>query len=246
MKMTPIWRFLLAILLAVVVGLFLTSSALASGFSIAGIGGNDISYPQCKVTSYPLSAAFGVVGVTGGRAFRYNSCLAREFAWAAELSMPPSLYMNLNAPIGPTASKGMTGPYGSCAKKNMACQAANYGYNAAQYAFNYAQQQGAGATMWWLDIETANSWFSNTSLNRLTIDGAVKFFANHGLTIGTYSTPHMWKLITENYRNRLPVWAATTSTSPSFYCLSSFTGGPVYLVQYSNPATSFDSDYTCL
>jgi hypothetical protein len=154
--------------------------------------------------------------------------------------------MNLNSPIGSTASEGMTGPYGHCRKADKRCQAENYGYNAAQYASRYAASQGAFSSMWWLDIEKANSWSSSPSLNRGTINGAVKFFKDRGIAVGVYSVPSMWSSITGNYKNNLPVWLATSSMTPAPYCssISGFTGGAVYLVQYAS-SSSFDSDHAC-
>src|SRR5206468_11229313 len=98
----------------------------------------------------------GVVAVTGGRAFYHNSCLQSEFAAAAALG-GPTVYMNLNAAAGTTAYQGLSGPKGNCSKKDKACIAYNYGYNAAADAFVYARSQGASSSMWWLDIEIANS-----------------------------------------------------------------------------------------
>jgi hypothetical protein len=135
MKTSRFFRFLFASLLFAVIWMVLSSQALAQGIYTAGTTGNDISYPQCSTSTYPHNS-FGIVGATGGRAFTYNSCLSTEFTWAQTLSTLPSLYINLNSPIGTTASKGMTGPYGSCSKKDKLCQAENYGYNAAQDAFN--------------------------------------------------------------------------------------------------------------
>src|SRR6266567_5294694 len=132
-------RLLLAIFLFTFIWMFVTTTALAFGIYPGGTTGNDISYPQCGSNSYPQNS-FGIVGVTGGRAFTDNSCLSQEFAWASKLSTPASLYMNLNSPIGSTASKGMTGPYGTCKKSDKLCLAENYGYNAAQDAYTYAQQ----------------------------------------------------------------------------------------------------------
>lgn len=233
-------------LLSVVAVLVMTATVLAAGIYTTGTNGNDISWPQCGTSSFPQNS-FGIVGVTGGKAFTNNSCLKSEFGWASGLSTPASLYINLNSPIGPTASKGDTGPYGTCAKSDKLCHAENYGYNAAQAAFTYAQQQGATATQWWLDIETGNSWSSSTTLNRGTINGAAKFFADSGLALGVYSTQGMWNSITGGYQNGLAVWFATTSSLPATYCTAaySFTGGTMTLIQYSNPAVSVDSDYAC-
>lgn len=201
--------------------------------------GYDVSYPNCGAT-FP-TGSFGIVGVTSGRAFQYNSCFGSEYQWAASLGVTPSLYMNLNVPVGSTASNGMTGPYGNCAKKNKACQAHNYGYNAAAGAYAQASQP---ATMWWLDIETGNSWFSNTTLNRDVIDGATRFFTDNSMQVGIYSTASMWNKITGKYQNGLPSWVATSATSAPSSCPASFTGGSTYLVQYNN-GSGFDADYSC-
>jgi hypothetical protein len=207
--------------------------------------GNDISYPQCGTSALPQNA-FGVIGVTDGRAFTSNACLSSEVAWASKLfGDPPSLYMNINAPIGPTGVKGETGPYGNCVDGALACLAENYGYKAAQYAFNYAASQNISSSMWWLDVEWDNSWAYSTYLNRVTIDGAVHFFSTQGLTVGIYSTSRMWRSITGGYINNLPSWFPIASMPPSIYCSTSysFTGGPVYLVQYSSGG--LDTDYAC-
>jgi len=243
MKTTCFFHLLFAVLLFAVVWIALSGHTLA--YYTSSRTGNDISYPQCGTSNLPQNA-FGIVGITGGRAFTGNPCLSKEFAWASNLPNPPSVYMNLNAPIGPTASEGMSGPYGNCAKEDGLCQAKNYGYNAAQYAFSYAADQDVLSPMWWLDIEVANSWSSDTSLNQRTIDGAVRFFAEQEeIAVGIYSTPSMWSSITENYRNHLPAWFPAGSMPPETYCSSkySFTGGPVYLVQYIS--NGFDTNYAC-
>src|SRR5579859_7134959 len=180
---------LLAASLFVVTWLALSNPALA--YYTSSQVGNDISYPQCSANNSPQNA-FGIVGVTGGRAFTGNACLSKEFTWASTLTSPRSLYMNLNIPIGLTASQGMTGPYGNCAQNQPLCQSENYGYNAAQYAFNYAANQHISSPMWWLDIEVANSWSPNPILNQATINGAADFFTGRsGMAVGIYSTPNM-------------------------------------------------------
>ena len=100
--------------------------------------------------------------------------------------------------------------------------------------------------MWWMDIETANSWSYSTLLNQGTISGATQFFKRQqGIAVGVYSMPSMWRSITGNYRNKLPVWIAASSASPATFCTSKygFTGGTVYIVQYA--FSGFDSDYAC-
>ena len=60
-----------------------------------------------------------------------------------------------------------------------------------------------------------------------------------------YSTNLQWREVAGNYRPGVPAWYATGAplTAPQQWCGTSFTGGPVYLVQ--GLAGPFDSDYAC-
>jgi hypothetical protein len=82
---------LLAVFLFAFAWMFVTTRTFAAGIYQGGTTGNDISYPQCSTSSYPSTAAFGIVGVTGGRAFTHNSCFSSEYAWAAALMYPSSV-----------------------------------------------------------------------------------------------------------------------------------------------------------
>jgi hypothetical protein len=216
--------------------------------------GYDISFPQCASRSLP-TGSFGIVGATGGRAFTANSCLASEYRWAqVGTRVAPSLYMNLNYPSGTTASQGHSGPAGTCTGTDMACQAYNYGYNAAAYAFN----QGITFTMWWIDIETENSWSDLPSLNDEVIEGAVDFIQGHGATAGIYSTPSMWSSIAGKTfqpgtipipggkRVGVPVvanWVPGGSDSSCAGASTLYPNGKVWLVQYAS--SPYDADYAC-
>lgn len=222
-------------------------AAHAAGLYTTGAQGYDISWPQCG-GAYPAAPyGYGIVGVTDGRAFSLNPCLASEYAWAqSETGAGPlGLYMNLNYPAGTTAVMGQSGPYGSC-KKNSACYTENYGWNAAQYAFT---QNGAAspltASMWWLDIETGNSWSKTTSLNADVIQGSIAYGQSKGVTIGVYSTPTQWRAIAGTYTPSVPNWTAGASASnPSAICATPlYSGGVVWLTQYVSGG--FDVDYAC-
>lgn len=231
-----------------------TVSAASTSSYTSGTIGYDISYPQCSSSSLP-TGSFGVVGTTGGRAFTANSCLASEYSWAQNgTTTAPSLYMNLNAPVGSTASNGQHGPAGTCAKSNKACYSYNYGYNAAAYAF----AQGASSTMWWLDIETGNSWSKTQSLNDDVIEGAVDYIQQHGATAGVYSTALMWTTIAgKSFQpGTIPVpggaqvgtfvaanWVPGGSSSSCAGIAPLYANGQVWLAQYSS--SPFDADYAC-
>ena len=254
-----------ALALSSLLVLALASSALAAS-SIdtnpftSGSTGADVSWPNCSAT-YPTSAAFGIVGVTGGRAFTANSCFSTEWAWANSTGLP-ALYLNLNAPVGSTSSYGMAGPK-TCKRNDKLCLSYNYGWQAAQWAYQQAKSAGASASTWWLDVETGNSWSSSTAANDQVIQGAVDYLgagtvtAGQGLTVGVYSTNAMYAKIAGAFHptngtgspHYVPTWyatAATTSGAASGYCAASygFTGGPVWLVQYL-PPNSVDADYAC-
>jgi hypothetical protein len=223
-----------------------TAAAATNPYTGAGF---DVSYPQCG-NAVP-SGSFGIVGVTGGKAFTSNTCFAAEYDRVP--AGQASIYMNLNAAIGSTAGNGSTGPYtasGVCAHSDKTCEAYNYGWKAAQYAYGLASSRSAGT--WWLDIETANSWQAQVALNQSTIQGAVDFLLNRaspaGVTnrqptagisnVGIYSTPAMWQKIAGGSKSGLPVWYAGTSATTC--SVASFTGGPLWLVQQASGVSSGD------
>ncbi len=239
-------------LVALLVFAALSNAALASSSPYpSGVTGNDIGYPQCGTTPVG-SGPFTVVGVGGGRAFSDNACLGDQFAWATlnnSAAAPVTLYMNINAPVGSSASNGRSGPMGSCSPRPSVCLSYNYGWNAAQHAYAYAQQQGAASSTWWLDVETANSWQTNTTYNAAVLDGAVAFFTSVGTVAGYYSNAAMWRKIVGAAAPPVqPVWyasAVTSAAEAATLCgTGSFDGGPVWLVQYSG-GQSIDTDYGC-
>ena len=209
-------------------------------------GGYDISWPQCG-SRFPKSPAFGIVGVSNGTAFSDNSCLASEFAWATSASRAPAVYMNTADPGAQSVRWTLPGPK-PCggASDDLGC-AYNYGWNAASHAVAYAASQGANATSWWLDVETANTWSTNLAANRADIQGMVDALVAQGRTVGVYSTGYQWGVITGGLVLDVPNWVAGASSvgQAKSWCTPSrsFTGGPVAMVQY--PSGGFDGDVAC-
>ncbi len=230
---------------------------LACGPQGGGTTGFDISYPQ-QSGPYPSGSAsngspyvFGIVGVNGGKPFTANPYLAMQYAHvAANTTTPPALYMNIAYPVGPTAPYGMTGPAGDCAPNDEMCQSYNYGYNAADYAYNnYAisETQSVTATLWWLDVETTNSWSPNHSYNTRVIAGAISYLQSTGVQVGIYSTRYMWNEITGGHNFGLPIWVPGVASLNDTACRSAlpFNGGTLWLVQFWNIAERLDEDFTC-
>ena len=250
-----VWRRSMIALIAITVCVAIAAtflywhSAYAAGAYTSGEAGSDISWPQCGKTYPAAPYAFGVVGVTSGRAFNLNSCLASEYAWAQAATYPSqlSLYMNLNYPVGSTATEGQSGPYGANCKKGSVCAAENYGWNAAQYAFTQNNAAApVSASIWWIDVETGNSWSKNTALNADVVLGAISYLQSKSVTAGVYSTATQWKTIAGTYAPNTPNWVAGASaTNPGALCTAPlYKGGVVWLTQYTNSA-GFDVDYAC-
>lgn len=252
----------------------------------SGMVGYDISFPGCDdgppptISSTGAPYRFAVVGVNGGKAFTSNLCLGAEFANAVAANLLVSLYMNINAPIGSTAYRGNNGPRGACEPGDNVCLSYNYGYNAASDAYaSAAATLGSGAVagrVWWLDVEVANSWWTDespplpnaTDLDDQVVQGAIDFFHQNGITVGSYSIASMWQyrtvrsavrgmgqaweptlrpLILGNFAPGIPEWnagAPDLPSAPTFCGGPSFTGGSTWLVQ--EPLNNFfDEDYAC-
>jgi hypothetical protein len=229
--------------------------------------GYDVSYPQCERT-LPRNVAFAVVGVNRGIVFSANPCLGRndrpsQLAWAG---MHAELYANTGNP-GPSLSShwpfGQTQPRVCDASKPDTPDCAfDYGWNAAQDAYataldayislGWADAEATRtpvANHWWLDVETANSWRDDTSLNVAALQGCVAYLESMSVAgVGFYSAPRMWNEITGNTSAfaAYPSWVAGASTAlgAQANCAGSgFTQGGVLLAQYFSGG--FDADRRC-
>src|SRR4051812_37666154 len=200
----------------------LGAAVLAAGIGTAAVAlgryGNDISWPQCG-GAFPTKAGVGIIGVTGGRPFTQNPCLAAEWQWATTAKGAPAYYMNLN-------NTGAADPAG-------------YGAQAAAYALNYASSQtGASSAVnhtWWIDVETANTWSSNQAANAAVVQGALKYLKQHtAKPVGFYPPGYQGGVTTGGVRRGAPVWAAGASSAASApsMCGTGFPGKPVKMVQY--------------
>jgi hypothetical protein len=105
------------------------------------------------------------------------------------------------------------------------------------------------ANAWWLDVETANSWRSDVSLNVAALEGAVAYLQSVGAaSVGFYSTQYQWNQITGGSRafpaNGSWVAGATNARQAAANCTGAgFTGGAIQLAQYV--ARGFDADIRC-
>ncbi len=195
----------------------------------APLSGSDISWPQCG-QAYPPRAGFGLVGVNDGRPYTANPCLASEYRWALTAGIV-EYYMN-------TANPGVA-----------AGDAFNYGYNAARdaYASATARVNAGPGHVWWLDVETGNSWSGDRAVNTVGHRGLGRLLPGQRIAVGIYSTRYQWGVITGGAS--IPVGPQLGPRRPQrrrgTLLLSparSFSGGPVVMTQYT---TQFDYDYLC-
>jgi len=230
---------------ALVVAVFLLSSTAfaATGSPYAtGSTGVDVGYFNCSATL--PTAAFGVVEVTDGLVYSTNSCAAAEASDFRNVSLYANTGLNASSSSSyyTAAEKGCHG--------SATCAAYHYGYNAGINAFDYAKSLGLSSATWWLDVETANTWNSDVTLNQQSLQGEHDALIASGVTnVGVYSSTSQWQSITGSWKNNWPSWGATAWTSASqaqTYCTGhQFTGGASWLMQYKSSTSQVDQDVAC-
>lgn len=245
---------------------FLASPALAGKQSPA-LTGNDISYPQCGAT-IPTGQAFGIVGVNGGKASNLNACFPAQLAWAkgskGGTSQPKAaVYVNTGNPgdvyvtnpsiVSYWPNTG-SNTFGNCTGGNDSACAYEYGkYMAQKDAAYVAQTDPTTRFVYWLDVETGNSWNVDKATNQADLIGMVDYFKTIGSQVGIYSTSYQWSQIAGSVTDStnplagLNNWrpGARNLTSAQSNCsLAPLTiGGAVTLTQYT-PST-LDYDFSC-
>lgn len=224
----------------------MTAAAAATDPYTSNQTGYDVSYPQCGGVT--PAGSFGIIGVNAGRPFSYNGCLAAEYAAAPKTPVAASLYINT----------GYSGAYGrnitsacSTLSKSVGGSSAQkkawaIGCSEATTSLSYAAQQGAtSVAVWWLDVETGNSWSSSDlSLNRYAIQGATTRLGQ-ARPAGVYSTAAMWTRITGGNFSPTGIAADWDVSASGGSCTAPFTSSadPVWLLQ--STTSGFDSDLAC-
>jgi hypothetical protein len=248
-------------------------SAAASGVSPAVPpptgAGLDVSFPQCSPRShidFPTNIPFAVVGVNGGIASKSNPCFLREYDFALLLSGQTeqphaSVYVNTGNPAlagtwWPSKDKTQAGtavenPNGSCSGLAGAPCAYVYGYSMAEADYRRVSESLAPLPgLWWLDVETSNSWQPDVVANAAMLTGMVDYFQAKGLEVGLYSTSYQWNRIAgvtspDSHLAGLRSWLAGASYSGAAAdCEKSplTPNGVVTMVQY---VSVLDADYSC-
>jgi hypothetical protein len=228
--------------------------------------GNDISWPQCN-KSLPKGQAFGIVGVNNGLANTTNPCLATELSWAQASSgatNQPKVAVYVN-----TANPGLSGswwpssndyggvpvsnPYGTCDHSDSTACAYMYGYAKAYDDANIRGVDNPSGYLWWLDVETVNSWETNKTANAADLEGMTTYFQSAGANVGLYSTSYQWGQIvgtvsSSSNLNNLKSWlpGARSQTAAKTNCSAPplTPGSTVTLTQFVSK--NLDYDYSCV
>jgi hypothetical protein len=232
-----------ALLGMLVVVTTLVAPAHAAGVAPKGSVGIDVSYPQCGAVGPSMTAAFGVVGVTGGTAWSANPCLAAEAA-----RFPSALHLYVNSGWYSASTHVSATTPRKCASGDLVCRAYNYGYGAGLDALSVAAAAGVHGSTWWLDVENGNTWSTVTAQNRASLQGEYDALRTGGVAVvGAYSTTTQWNAITGSWLNGWPGWGATVLTSATeaaTYCTGHrFTGGQTWMIQFTG--ATYDEDVTC-
>ncbi len=247
-------------------------------FGIVGLTGglaNDLNPcfgPSSSYPSYTASELYWAVASSVGGTGQPKASLY------VNTGDPGNVYNG--AVISDWPTSGST-PYGSCTTTTVTLSSGTYtvgansdacayqfGYNKATRDANWLASAatainsqappvtvaGAAASYpWWLDVETANTWLSDTTMNVADLQGMIAGLRNAGATtVGAYSTAAQWDTITGGTNSgsgslfQIPAWipgARSLSGAESNCSQASFTGGTVMVTQwFSRPD---DSDYAC-
>lgn len=244
--------------------------------------GIDVSWPQCDM-NLPTDHAFGIVGVNDGLATTTNRCLSDQLEWS-QLALgntsqeKTQLYVNTANPGGlkteswPNSNAAYDGtlssnPHGTCDGSDSIACAWQYGWNRALEDDRMRFQPGAtiagintsaSVYVWWLDVETENTWktggtsFSYQS-NVAVLEGMTSYLRGTGVRVGLYSTAAQWSQIVGSAvspgsnLNSLPNWrpgGASLKTAKDACNAKPLTsGGSVVLTQFVS--RGLDYDYVC-
>lgn len=231
------------------------------GGSTSVTTGNDISWPQCGAT-LPKGQLFGIVGVNDGLANNTNPCFGTELSWANGSAGgtgqdKAALYVNTANPgnlgVADWPTTGTSTKYGSCTGGDDQACAYQYGWTMASLdATTRIGTSNPSGYLWWLDVETGNSWETNTANNDADLEGMTDYFQNIGARVGLYSTATQWHQIAGTVSptsslHGLNSWlpgASGLSSAKANCSLPALTGGKTTVTQYVS--RRLDYDYSCI
>lgn len=251
-------------------------TAPSGGGNTTEMVGYDVAYPQCG-KKLPTDHYFGVVGVNGGSATNSNPCLADQLVWQNQAKdgskqSKLQLYVNTANPAQEStynwASWPRIGdtPYGVCRGMNDKACSWQYGWNRSVYAESVLKtaaesknlNSNTAAYVWWLDVETMNSWQTGSTealaRNQAAIEGFAAYYQSQGAQVGLYSTGYQWgeivgtTLISNGNLAGLPNWrpSGTALSNAVNNCTVEplTSNGQIVLTQYVKK--NLDYNHSCI
>jgi hypothetical protein len=187
---------------------------------------------------------FVVVGLTNGRAFTPNPCLARHLRWVRTHHAYASAYAFATYPTRRQLQRyHMHGPYDG---RRFLGALRNAGHAAARYNIALMRRNGFTTPLVWLDVEPSSSrpWSGRLTWNRAVVRGWVRGYRDAGYSVGFYSTTALWQHILGRFRLHLPEWRTAGPVSPASALRkcrdASFQGGRAVLAQWWTTHRDYD------
>jgi hypothetical protein len=261
---------LASLLAAVLIGPNATGPAATAAYEAAAVHatagvrliGGDISWPNCptgmgipsrRTEGQPLptaDATDAIIGLTYGRGFHPNPCLADQVAWAKGRGLWTGAYAVATFPTTRQRAKyGGTGPWSADHKTG---RLRNTGYQ--QAAFNVASMHSADfdVPMIWVDVEpyAVRPWSASIVNNRDVLRGVVRGYEDSGYRVGFYSYERGWRAIVGAWhKTAYPAWVPVgqarygRALAAQRCGLASFSRGDVWIGQWVKGHR--DKDITC-
>jgi hypothetical protein len=213
--------------------------------------GQDISWPQCAVAqggyAQPMpdtAAGFVVLGLTAGRAFTDNPCLAQQVTWVKARHLHAAAYAFATYPRN--TEYRAWGAHGPFTTKTVEGRMMNVGYAQAQASLLTKWVAGLRSPMVWIDIEprTNRPWSTRTTYNLAVIRGMIAGSNRSGYRTGIYTNASGWKAITGGAQLGLPEWSTVgprgRATALAACTHRGLQGGPIMLAQYWTSRADYD------
>ena len=190
------------------------------------------------------SARFVIVGLTNGRSFTPNPCLAVHLRWVRTHHVYASAYAFATYPTrGQLRRYRHLGPYDG---RRFLGALRNAGHAAASYNVRLMRQHGFTTPHIWLDVEPSSSrpWSRRHLWNAAVVTGWVRAYREAGYSVGFYSTTNLWHEIVGRLRFHLPEWRTAGPVSPRGALGrcgdSTFQGGTAVVTQWWTRRRDFD------
>ncbi|MGZ4612543.1 MAG: hypothetical protein ACXV1K_05130 [Kineosporiaceae bacterium] len=216
--------------------------------------GQDVSWPQCPAAAGgyglpmpPADAAFVVVGLTAGRGFTANPCVASQAAWARRYAVPTSAYLVATYPTRREVLRW--GAHGPRRGTTLVDRVYDVGWAQARGALAVLAVSGVRAHAVWIDVESRRTrpWSANPAANVALVQGVAAALRGSGHLTGLYTNSSSWTGFTDGARLGLPEWRTVgprgRGAAQAACGARGLNGGPVLMVQ--SWTATVDTDVAC-